>query len=83
MEGQSEYRGDGREREKKKTSRLVRNNKEAITLEMVINYRKVLFSPYDLWITAKAQARKWWITKRWKSKEVESLTDNKSSSPFW
>lgn len=35
------------------------------------------------WQPASAHARVWWITKRWKSKEVESLTDNKSSSPFW
>lgn len=42
-----------------------------------------LFFLYNLWLAARAQACIWWTTKQWKSKEVESLTDSKSSSPFW
>lgn len=88
--GGCQYRRDcnrqtEKEREGEKTSCLVRNN-----IEVKIQRHKekkigcdLLFSLYSLWLTARAQACIWWITKRWESKEVESLTDSKSSSPFW
>lgn len=37
----------------------------------------------SMWLTARAQACVWWVKKQWESKEVKSLTDSKSSSPFW